>query len=861
LAVVSERLPYRLPKHARPAHYDLVFRPDLGNASFEGEAKIELEVAERTDELLLNAAELDITEAHLTAEEGAARGLKPSYRPEEEQVAFDLAPALQPGRYRLELSYSGRLNDLLRGFYRSKFRDESGTERWIAATQFESTDARRAFPCWDEPEFKATFSVTVEADDGLVVLSNAKETSSEPLGNGRRRVRFARTEKLPTYLVALAIGPFVLTGARVVDGVPVRVACVPGRAELTAYALSVAEHSLSFLSNYLSVPYAFGKLDHVAIPDFAAGAMENAGLVTYREAALLVGDDSSQLERQRVASTIAHETAHMWFGDLVTLRWWEDAWLNEAFASFLEMLAVEDLEPGWDIWTNFAVDRAVALATDSLRASRPIEYRVGRPEEAEDLFDAITYDKGASVLRMAERHLGEGTFRRGLRLYLERHQFSNTTTTDLWDALEEASGQPVGRTMGTWVSQAGHPVLSVRREGTSLVFSQRRFLLDGGRDDGAIWAVPVTLRWAGAGGEEKRARLLLEEKEGSLELGAEPTWVVVNESGSGTYRVSYDDELRRSVLGNLAELDPRERLGLVVDMWAEAVSGQAPVGQSFELWGKLAGERDPDVWWAISNGLSLLDLLAEGDARTRVAEVARALAGPAFREVGWEPPAPGDPTPRYPRLRARLISLLGTIGKDEEVRAGSLRLLKESTESGAKLPPDLATSVAQVAASAGGEEEWRLMYRRYKEATTPQDELRFLHALGSFSDAALARRSVELAFSDDVRTQDAPYLLMAVLSEREGAPLAWEAVEEHWSYMFEHWPNHAVPRALEALPALAGAGRGWAERAEAWLASHPVRRGELRVQQSRERLRVNLAFKERLAPVLWGALGVFGASG
>ena len=420
-----------------PDHYSLVFAPDLAGASFEGEATIDIRVREATAEVVLNAAELDIVEARLEREPSQSLAATVSYRAEEEQAVLHLAGPAQAGRWKLKFRFSGKLNDLLRGFYRSKWRAPDGTEAWIATTQFEPTDARRAFPCWDEPDLKATFAITVIADDDQTVLSNAHELSSETLGNGKRRVSFANTIKMSTYLVAMVVGPFELTSPRDLDGVPMRIASVPGRGALRGLAEEAAAHALSFLRDYFAMPYPADKLDHVAIPDFASGAMENLGLVTYRETALLVDPEhSSQAERQRVVSVIAHETAHMWFGDLVTMRWWEGIWLNEAFASFMELLVTDAFNPRWQCWTTFGLDRSSALATDSLSNTRAIEYPVGRPEEAEDMFDEITYDKGCSVLRMIERHLGEESFRRGINLYLDRHRHANTDTTDLWDALE-----------------------------------------------------------------------------------------------------------------------------------------------------------------------------------------------------------------------------------------------------------------------------------------------------------------------------------------------------------------------------------------------------------------------------------------
>ena len=851
---MDERPSYRLPRNVVPDHYSLVLVPDLVNAAFGGEAIVDVRVGEPAAEVVLNAAELDISEARFARDGEADRPATVSYRTEEEQAVLVPARPLEPGAYTLYLRFSGKLNDLLRGFYRSKFRRDNGEEAWLAATQFEATDARRAFPCWDEPDLKASFGVTIVADEALTVLSNAREISSEPLGNGKRRVRFADTMKMSTYLVAFVIGPFELTRPREVDGVPLRIVSVPGRGALTGLAGDAAAHALSFLREYFSMPYPADKLDHVGVPDFASGAMENLGLVTYRETALLVSEDSSQDERQRVVSVIAHETAHMWFGDLVTMRWWDGTWLNEAFATYMELLVTDAFEPRWQIWSNFGIDQAAALTTDGLRASRAIEFPVGRPDEVQDMFDVITYDKGAAVLRMIERHLGEDNYRRGLHFYLDKHRYSNTDTTDLWDALEVTSGQPVRATMGTWVDQAGHPLVSaeVTADGTNLRLSQRRFLLDGGTDNDQRWVVPISVRYATDDGGIQHEQFLLEDTSTTIELKGEPAWALVNEGAWGVYRVHYSDDLRGRIFASLAQLDGRERLRLVSDTWAETVAGMLPLETPLNLWSLLSDDRDPDVWWGVGGGLGLLDLVADEGERSMVAATTRRLAGGVFSAVGWQ--SEENEALRVVRLRARLVTLLGTLGADPEVRLEARTRLADADAGRAPLPADLATAVARVVAAAGAEDEWEVLYSHYKNANTPQDEVRYLDALGGFSEAALLRRSIDLAFSGEVRSQDAPFLVAGILSRRDGCVVAWEAIEQRWDEMLERWPPKSLHRVLESMPGLAAAGEEFAARAFAWLDTHPLGLGERRVLQARERLAVNLAFKRRvggrLGPVL-----------
>jgi len=494
---------------------------------------------------------------------------------------------------------------------------------------------------------------------------------------------------------------------------------------------------------------------------------------------------------------------------------------------------------------------------------------VGRPEEAEDMFDVITYDKGGSVLRMIERYLGDDTFRRGLNLYLDTHRFANTETTDLWDALEAASGQPVRAAMSTWVDQPGHPLVSASLGGPfELVLSQRRFLLDGGAPDSdQIWGVPVSLRYATIDGRLEHDQLLLQDTATTVPLKGEPAWLLVNEDAWGVYRAYYSDELGQRLLPILGQLSNRERLSLVSDLWATTVAGLTPLEQPIQLWRALHNDRDPDVWWAMSAELGLLDLLCDEQDRGALRRFVVELAGELFTEMGWGGDGRADDArtssyespegaPREARLRARLVTLLGTLGADGAVQAEARRRLALADAGAAALSPDLATAVAQVVARAGGEEEWAVLYAHYKDASTPQDEVRYLQSLGGFNDEALLRRAIDLTFSGEVRNQDAPYLLMSILGRREGCVLAWEAIEERWEEMQERWPSNSIHRMLEALTSLASAGDEMTARAEAWLDTHPLARGKLKLLQARERLNVNLAFKKRVAPLLGAALVV-----
>src|SRR5499427_4506984 len=475
---------HRLPATVVPKRYDLRLEPDLAAATFAGEAVITVEVETTVTEIVCNAAELAIHSAALARDGSVPIHGSISLDEANERARFAFPAAIAPGEWKLTLRFTGILNDRLHGFYRSTYKDAAGATHTIAATQFEATDARRGFPCWDEPAFKAVFGVTLVVPEGLAAVSNAAIISETPTGTGKKVVTFADTIRMSTYLVAFVVGELEATEPVMVGNTPLRVWCVPSKKRLAQFASDVGAFSLAFFERYYGLPYPGDKLDMLAIPDFAAGAMENLGAITFRETALLVDEASaSHAELERVADVVAHELAHMWFGDLVTMAWWNGIWLNEAFATFMELLAVDAWKPEWKRWATFGASRAAAMGVDGLVNTRPIEFEVRAPRDCEAMFDLLTYEKGASVLRMLEQHLGPEVFRDGVRLYLDRHRFANAETTDLWRALGEAARQPIPEVMDGWIFHPGYPVVQVDADGQGLRLGQRRFTYLPGHGD------------------------------------------------------------------------------------------------------------------------------------------------------------------------------------------------------------------------------------------------------------------------------------------------------------------------------------------------------------------------------------------
>ena len=596
---MAEPRSHRLPTSVIPERYEIKLTPDLFHWTFAGEVKIAVEVRQTVREVVLNAAELSIQSVSMRRADGAVQHGDAHADEENEQAVLSFPDIMAPGQYQLQIHFTGVLNDKLHGFYRSVYKGADGQDKPLASTQFESTDARRAFPCWDEPAFKAVYQVTLVIDEKLTAISNTRVIDEKTLpGTGKKAVSFADSIKMSTYLVAFIVGEFEATEPVTADGVPLRVLAVPGKKKLADFAVAIGKASLEHFSQYYGIPYPGDKLDLIAIPDFASGAMENLGAITFRETALLVDPDkATRAELERVADVVSHENAHMWFGDLVTMKWWNGLWLNEAFATFMEMLAVDAWKPGWRRWDSFAVSRAAAMQVDGLKSTRPIEFPVDRPEEAAGMFDVLTYEKGASVLRMLEQYLGAAKFRDGIRLYLKKHAYGNAETTDLWDALEESTQQPARAMMDGWIFQPGYPLVSVEKSGRTIRVSQQIFrYLQDGSDSERSWQVPIFLR-AGTPAGVVSQIIFLTEKERQVEFDAPVDWVVVNAGAHGFYRVRYSQELLTALRqGMTTQLTAVERFGLVNDCWAATLAGIVSLADYLELIDQMSGETDVNVW-------------------------------------------------------------------------------------------------------------------------------------------------------------------------------------------------------------------------------------------------------------------------
>jgi puromycin-sensitive aminopeptidase len=757
---------------------------------------------------------------------------------------------LEAGSWSLHLGFRGRLNERLAGFYRSSYVDASGTERTLASTQFESTDARRAFPCWDEPAFKAVFAVTLTIDAALTAISNGEiieeSAADEP---GKKRVRFADTIKMSTYLVAFMVGDFEAANAVTAAGVPLRVWAIKGKQRLTAYAGEIGAFALSYFANYYGIPYPGAKLDLIAIPDFAAGAMENFGAVTFRETALLVDTETATKgELERVAIVVAHELAHMWFGDLVTMRWWNGIWLNEAFATFMEMLAVDAWKPEWETWLSFGSDRAGAQLIDGLESTRPIEFPVERPDEARAMFDVLTYQKGAAVLRMLQQYLGEQTFRDGVNLYLKQHAYGNTETGDLWDALEQASGQPVRRTMDSWIFQEGYPIVSIEEaDDNQLSLSQRRFLYMGADGDsgatGEIWQVPVIVRAATPSGGEER-RLLLSSEHAQLRLPGPSDWVVGNAGGQGFYRVRYSRDLLARLLPHTqSDLTPIERFNLLSDTWAATLGGYTPLVDFLDLTRLYRDETDATVWTMLAGAVSGLRRMMGEEERPAIAALARSRFEAVQARLGWDAKQGEDERTR--ELRGMVLGTLGIIGDVPAIREEAAVRYRRYLADRASADPNIVPALVGILAAYGDLDLYDEFWRAYKAAKTPQEEQRYLFALAGFRELDLLERTLGHTLDGEVRSQDAPFLVRAVLANKSGSELAWRFVMSHWDEMSARYPESGITRMCEGVTSLTTPDLEAEVRD--FFATHEVKQAGKQLEQHLERLHMGVRFRQREA--------------
>jgi aminopeptidase N len=767
----------RLPKTAKPEHYTLELRPDLKSATFSGRESIDVIVEQPTGSITLNAAEIKFQSVSALMS-GKTLTAKVTEDEEKQQVTFNFGQQLPAGKLKLDIRYTGILNNELRGFYLSKT-----AKRNYAVTQFESTDARRAFPSFDEPAMKATFSVTLVIDQGDTAISNTNILrdvpieASDPQAPAKHAVTFAETPRMSTYLLAFLVGDFqCLTGSS--DNVPIRVCATPDQVQYGKFALKATEYVLHYYDTYFGIKYPMPKLDMIAIPDFEAGAMENFGAITYRETDLLLDESHASVGAQReVGLVVAHEMAHQWFGDMVTMEWWNNVWLNEGFATWMENKPIAAWRPDWTMDEEVARQNQGTLNLDAQRTTRTIRANADTPSEINEMFDGISYGKAGAVLLMVENYVGEETFRQGVHKYLAAHMYSNATAEDFWSAQTEVSKKPIDKIMDSFVAQPGEPLLTFRADKAgSVSATQQRFFLSpkGHSDEAEEWTVPVCFKSAGPTPCD-----LLTGATDSLKVHSAP-FLFANAEGKGYYRSAYTDEVYAQLMSHVeSDLKPAERISLLGDEWALAQAGKAPIGSYLDLVAAVSKDSSAGVIGSAAGSLNSIDahIASTPEEREQISAWVRAQFAQAYQSLG----APqADDSPQKREIRAELLTLVAGLGKDPEAISQARAITTQNLADPKGVDTTLADAALRIAARNGDSALFDQLQKLSTSASNPQLRSSALRSLALFRDPVLEKRALEYAASGQVRNQDAAGLFAIELRNRDTQDFAWQYIRDNW---------------------------------------------------------------------------------
>ncbi len=845
---LEEAYPGQLPTDILPQTYDLKLSVTPETQQFSGEAAIQAVVKKETDKIILNAADMDISEVRLN---GAVVPQAQIHFDQEKQIlTIDAGQELPLGPVSLELRYSAKLNQNLRGLYLSRAKHE-GKEENYAFSQFEPADARRMFPSWDEPFFKAKFKLTVTAPKDLSIVSNMPDLSHVENGN-LQTVSFVESPKMSTYLLALAVARLDSKSA-MAGKTLVRVWARPEDMGQVDFALNEAVANLLHLNEYYGVNYPLPKLDLVAVPDFDAGAMENWGSIFFRDAAIFTDPRSSLGVKKNVGITVDHEQEHLWFGDLVTMKWWDGLFLNEAFADFRSYKTISERHPDWHIWDDFMEETRSALSVDSLRNTRPIFSKVSSPQQAQAMFDALTYNKGGAFLRMLENYLGDANFRKGLHNYLTKYQYQNTDKEDLWNELSKASGEDVAAIANDWITIPGYPLVSASSlsgDNRTIELSPRRFSAHGLLDSGdSIWNIPVVLKYKDSSGIHSY-RVNLKEKNMSVSLPASGAvqWVYANQDQTGFYRTALDSKLQGALENSIQDLTPIERSGFLNDLWAEAKAGDIPLSVFLDALEKLKTDDSRVVLRDIAGYLlTMNDDLTEPQDRPLMQKWAQEILLPHWQKLGWGSPNDSD---EIKSSRAAILSDLGKIAPTPELSAQIQDRLNQYLKDPNTLDPSLVGVVLGLGAEAGNEARFEEYRQRMDAAKTPEERSNFQMAMTDFKQDALAQKLLQMSLTDEIRGQDSWKSVSGLLANKDVQGTAWKFLEGHWADFLKKAGGLGALRIISSLSNLWS--RQWLAEVKAFFAQpeHRLEGADKQTSQTLEALEIGVHFKEAQSQAL-----------
>lgn len=830
---------YLLSDYVKPSKYVLSLKPDLEKFTFYGEEVIHISLEQKTDEIILHAVDLEIVTVEISSKEHKKLAGTVTYDQKSETATLIFPEEIPAGQKELFLTFTGELNDKMRGFYRSKY-EINGKEHYMATTQFEATDARKAFPCIDEPSKKAIFELTLIIPNDTKAISNTVIIAEEIVEENYKKISFAPSPKMSSYLLAFIVGKFEHIEQKTKEGILVRVFTTPGKKQQAQFALETAAKTISFYNEYFAIDYPLPTLDLIAIPDFAAGAMENWGAVTFRETTLLIDEkNSSTANKQWVALVIAHELAHMWFGDLVTMEWWTHLWLNEGFACFIEYVAVNALFPEWDIWTQFAAtEHNPALRLDGLKNTHPIEVPVKHPSEISEIFDEVSYAKGASVIQMLSTFLGPKDFRDGLRFYLKKHAYANAKTEDLWEAFAHVSKIPIRAFMENWTQKPGYPVVSLEEKNKKLVFSQKRFFSSSisakETQDDTVWSIPITISTAK---NPKPVQILLESQEDAVSL-AKDSWIKVNTDESSFFRTKYPREYLEALKKPIQEkqLSSVDRLGIIRDAFDLAEAGIGDIVDALSLVAAYKNETDYSVWIEIATHMHRLSSLLYGQkAHDAYTQFAKEVFVPIAEKMGWDKKPNESHTDSL--LRGIVLYAAGKYGDKKTIKKAQ-ELFADFITKKTAIDPDLRSVVYALVAENGGEKEFKLLTDLYVKEELHQEKDRIMRGLTAFKNPEIIHKTLAWSISENVRAQDAPRVLFSCFVNEYGRDATWEFLLKHWDYYQGKFAGmHGFSRVLGGAATFTSMEK--AEQIETFFAKNPVAALNRTVKQVVEQITSN----------------------
>ena len=772
-----EDTPGKLPKDVVPTDYAIRIVPDIDKLTFAGTETVKLNIRRRVRQLVLNALELKIEAASIDGKELPGSAIKIDTK--NELLTLPLPSELPIGEHTLTLRFAGKINEQGQGLFYMRYQEQgSGFRKIMLGSQFEATDARRFFPCWDEPVFRARFQLTAVVPENWLAVSNMPVESEKNIAGGKE-VRFAPTPPMSSYLNVFVAGELDSIESRS-GPTRLRVVATKGKAEMGRYALEATAQILQYYNDYFGVAYPLPKLDQIALPGGFGGAMENWGGITYYESKLLFDPKGSSAEtKQDIYEVLAHEMAHQWFGDLVTMAWWDNLWLNEGFASWMGSKCTAHFNPQWEVWLRrefprdpsrrVGIAKEAAMEGDARSTTHPIQQPVATEAEANSAFDDITYKKGQSFLRMLESFLGEDVFREGIRRYMAAHMYSNTTTADLWNALSDASGKPIGEIAAGWTEQPGFPLVKVKREqGGNVSLTQERFTVNFTNAPPLEWKIPLTYAVVG----ETPATLLMSRKLDSIHNIPPDRALKLNVNGAGNYRVEYEQASWKLLLGALKNLSVEDRVNLLSDTWALVQANRVSVALYFELVEKLPSSTELAEREQIIHVLDFINRLLSGSSEQEEFErYARSLLRPTFDAVGWE--TKPDQKPATANLRASLITALGNLN-DPKIVAYCRERFKAYLANPKSLAPDLRPAVFSVVGRYVDESTWNELHQLGLKTTSIEEKQNYYDALAGAIDSKLVKKTLPIALTDELPTSRAVFLVLRVARESGHPDIAWD---------------------------------------------------------------------------------------